>query len=460
MEILTGLGFRPPTIPVMPRELRLKIASEHYKTKKYIFNGDIVSVQILKQRSKTKCVLGGNIIWRKNELIVSGGCVAEVKVLIKAPVPKLVRTEKVNLSIKPVKREQPPGSYKVKLQSKDYKPLTAEFSRPIKDVQVEKQLSKTKCQKGITWGFSGNKLWVRSGCRAEFKVLFDAPASLLSLKQTAPTSTYTPPATPTVPSIPYGGGSSKRRGGIPLNTPVISTQPVAITPIQTYTQPQPQPQPQVQPQPQPQPATEVKIPLRTIAKPEEIQRVAYTYRCRIEGEYMICPKSVERQVYDELINIQNNYTRITFPPELSQEAIENIKRELMSTGQCVEKGGALYCYLKLQPFFQKLVNKYSQQTQAVPQEIAPQDYLFDYTQTQLQPQIQPTQQYIPLPSYMSDYGVSTVDNSLYSQPTSEGTYETISTENSRETKKEDNKSVILAAALLAAPLILDLLGGD
>ncbi len=37
-------------------------------------------------------------------------------------------------------------------------------------VEVDRQLSKARCQYGVTWGVDGMRVWVNNGCRADFVV--------------------------------------------------------------------------------------------------------------------------------------------------------------------------------------------------------------------------------------------------------------------------------------------------
>ena len=37
-------------------------------------------------------------------------------------------------------------------------------------VEVSRQLSKARCQYGVTWGVDGMRVWVNNGCRADFTV--------------------------------------------------------------------------------------------------------------------------------------------------------------------------------------------------------------------------------------------------------------------------------------------------
>ena len=39
-------------------------------------------------------------------------------------------------------------------------------------VRLYRQLSRSTCVEGRSWGYDGNGIWVEDGCRAEFEVLF------------------------------------------------------------------------------------------------------------------------------------------------------------------------------------------------------------------------------------------------------------------------------------------------
>lgn len=45
-------------------------------------------------------------------------------------------------------------------------------SRPVENngVRLVRQLSRTACVEGRTWGYSSNRIWVDNGCRAEFAI--------------------------------------------------------------------------------------------------------------------------------------------------------------------------------------------------------------------------------------------------------------------------------------------------
>lgn len=48
------------------------------------------------------------------------------------------------------------------------------------DVQVKRQLSKSPCTEGVTWGLSKHAVWVEQGCRAVFSNASDSAAAALA----------------------------------------------------------------------------------------------------------------------------------------------------------------------------------------------------------------------------------------------------------------------------------------
>ena len=45
-----------------------------------------------------------------------------------------------------------------------------ENANTVYGVQLNRQLSRTPCTEGYTWGYDRNAIWVDRGCRAEFLV--------------------------------------------------------------------------------------------------------------------------------------------------------------------------------------------------------------------------------------------------------------------------------------------------
>lgn len=108
--------------------------------------------ELVRQLSRNACMRGQNWGWDARGVWVSGGCRAEFRMMVAAAddrVPtKLVRCD-----------------------SNDKLPrhCPADTSG---GVRLYKQLSRSICVEGSSWGYDGNGIWVEDGCRAEFEVLF------------------------------------------------------------------------------------------------------------------------------------------------------------------------------------------------------------------------------------------------------------------------------------------------
>ncbi len=61
-------------------------------------------------------------------------------------------------------------SYSITCESDDYGRKDCPTNTGGKNVRLKKQLSKTKCVKGNSWGYNSNGIWVDDGCRATFVI--------------------------------------------------------------------------------------------------------------------------------------------------------------------------------------------------------------------------------------------------------------------------------------------------
>ena len=112
-------------------------------------------VQLVRQLSKRPCIRDQNWGVDGQGLWVSGGCRGEFQELsgddaaepvVAAPRGKLVLCESIKSLAQRCAVETGAG------------------------VRMHKQLSRSQCVEGRTWGFDGNGIWVEDGCRAEFEV--------------------------------------------------------------------------------------------------------------------------------------------------------------------------------------------------------------------------------------------------------------------------------------------------
>ena len=58
----------------------------------------------------------------------------------------------------------------VRCESRDDRPRFCAVDGRIRDVRIERQLSRSRCDYGYSWGFQRNGIWVENGCRADFVV--------------------------------------------------------------------------------------------------------------------------------------------------------------------------------------------------------------------------------------------------------------------------------------------------
>jgi len=60
-------------------------------------------------------------------------------------------------------------SYTIRVESQDgeYREQSIPAGRPV---TLSRQLSSKPCQAGVSWGVKYNRVWVKNGCRAEFRV--------------------------------------------------------------------------------------------------------------------------------------------------------------------------------------------------------------------------------------------------------------------------------------------------
>ena len=62
------------------------------------------------------------------------------------------------------------GPVVVRCESHDNRPRFCAVDGRIRDVRIQRQLSRSRCDYGYSWGFQRNGIWVENGCRAEFVV--------------------------------------------------------------------------------------------------------------------------------------------------------------------------------------------------------------------------------------------------------------------------------------------------
>ena len=114
-------------------------------------------VELVRQLSRSACIRGQSWGWDENGVWVSGGCRAEFRTSEGGRRDRRDRDEGTNEV--------------VRCESSDGRPSQC----PVNTrggVRIVRQLSRTACVEGESWGYDRRGIWVENGCRAEFETGF------------------------------------------------------------------------------------------------------------------------------------------------------------------------------------------------------------------------------------------------------------------------------------------------
>lgn len=110
-------------------------------------------VELVRQLSRSRCIRGQSWGVDRGGIWVNGGCRAEF------------RTGAPDVGW----NAAPAGDGRFRCESSDGKPRTCRLPADG-DVRLLRQLSRSTCTEGRTWGREPGAVWVSEGCRAEFQV--------------------------------------------------------------------------------------------------------------------------------------------------------------------------------------------------------------------------------------------------------------------------------------------------
>jgi hypothetical protein len=153
LAVFAGLAMLPaPQDALAQQQAVVRCESRDYQHEFCAFNGRVLSASIVRQISRSPCVLGRTWGWRGNGIWVTEGCEGEFA----------VRTE--------YRPGPPPGrpGY-VSCESHEYRYNHCPTG-PIRGAQLVEQRSQAPCVQGRSWGYDRNGIWVDNGCEAVFRV--------------------------------------------------------------------------------------------------------------------------------------------------------------------------------------------------------------------------------------------------------------------------------------------------
>ncbi len=147
-ELVTS---RPPPPAPLPGAGIVSCESRNYQ---YEFCGvsGVISASLVRQKSRSPCVLGRTWGWRQNGVWVSEGCEADIQ---------------VQSSYRPT--PAPPGPNVLVCESHEYR-YNFCATGPIRSAQLVNQVSQAPCIQGRTWGYQREGIWVDNGCEGAFRV--------------------------------------------------------------------------------------------------------------------------------------------------------------------------------------------------------------------------------------------------------------------------------------------------
>jgi hypothetical protein len=122
------------------------------------------SSRLVRQLSKKPCTQGGSWGSDNGSITVWSGCRGEFAAAREVqPVPPIA------------------GDYRITCGSQDNRYQTCHWNAAYGQPQLSRQLSRSACVSGRTWGYDSRGLWVDSGCRAEFSARSGAGSTAYSV---------------------------------------------------------------------------------------------------------------------------------------------------------------------------------------------------------------------------------------------------------------------------------------
>ena len=124
-------------------------------------------VRLVRQRSRSPCIEGETWGFDRRGIWVSGGCEGEFELGLgyRGAPGYGPQTQGYPGS----RRAGPRGGAYVVCESRDFR--YRHCAAPVgRDVDLVRQLSRTECRYGRTWGYDRTGVWVDRGCAAEFVV--------------------------------------------------------------------------------------------------------------------------------------------------------------------------------------------------------------------------------------------------------------------------------------------------
>ena len=157
---LVACGAAPSTSSQLAdhrgEDRQINCSSSRYRYAECLVDGDVHSVQLVQQLSSSACVEGRTFGALPNGMWVNRGCQGNFRLVVNTVIP-----------IGP-----PLATMVVPCASSGYRRTQCDVDVPILALAVSRQVSRSACREGQSFGFSGTVIGVDRGCRAEFLVTY------------------------------------------------------------------------------------------------------------------------------------------------------------------------------------------------------------------------------------------------------------------------------------------------
>lgn len=147
----TLLGMLLLLISVPGFAQKLITCSSNYMKRNYCNAGGARDVRLVRQISGSACIQGKTWGIQGNQIWVDRGCSADFQVMVGG---------------------HQGGAQIVRCESNSTKYVRCRTNGRVARVELNREISGSRCVQGRTFGFDQNGVWVDKGCRADFRVWY------------------------------------------------------------------------------------------------------------------------------------------------------------------------------------------------------------------------------------------------------------------------------------------------
>jgi hypothetical protein len=143
-------------VPAAQAQTRIQCESRNQQYQFCATAFNIADARMVRQISGASCIQGSSWGWDRRGIWVTRGCAGVFEVNDFRPVPPSA-----------------PGGDFVRCESRNYQYEFCAVGPRVISATLTRQVSRTACVLGRTWGWRSNGIWVSEGCEGEFRIQTD-----------------------------------------------------------------------------------------------------------------------------------------------------------------------------------------------------------------------------------------------------------------------------------------------